>query len=147
MDFLGAASQQELVLNSHPYSVTSPPPPSPAPVMDELSSLSPDSIGLLFQSDGSFHLQCPPASLRVITATIRHQPPGGDQLTAYPLSSPKCPEHAAADLVMQLENPSATCCLGCPGATCTHGHSHVQTWNSLWTNCGLHRSPITEHCF
>ena len=42
--------------------------------------------------------------------------PGGGQLTALHLSSPKCPEHTATGLMIQLQSQSLTCDLGCPGA-------------------------------
>uniref|UniRef100_A0AAR2LA67 Tenascin R (restrictin, janusin) n=1 Tax=Pygocentrus nattereri TaxID=42514 RepID=A0AAR2LA67_PYGNA len=69
----------------------------------------------------------------------------GDQLTAQLLSLPECPVHMAASPLTRLQSQSLNCGLGCPGAMCTYGHPCVQTWCSLWTNCGLHRSPKTEH--
>lgn len=42
-----------------------------------------------------------------------NSPPGNDQLTAQLLSSP---EPKAVDPMIQLQNQSLTCDLGCPGA-------------------------------
>lgn len=53
------------------------------------------------------------------------------ELTIYPM--------------IRLQNQSSTCNLGCPCATCTFGHPYVRVCRSLWENCYLPRSPITEH--
>lgn len=40
-----------------------------------------------------------------------------DQLTAQPLSLPECPQHMATDLMIQWQNQSLTCDLGCCGSS------------------------------
>ncbi|TWW57327.1 hypothetical protein D4764_07G0000460 [Takifugu flavidus] len=54
-----------------------------------------------------------------------NSPPGGDQLTALPLFSPRCPEHAAANPMTRPQSRSSICSLRRPGAKCTCGRHYA----------------------
>ncbi|KAI3370454.1 hypothetical protein L3Q82_025218 [Scortum barcoo] len=64
---------------------------------------------------------CPTSS----SASGSNSPPGGDRLTAQPLSLPECPRHTAGDQMKRQQSRSSTSDLGCPGATCTDGHPYM----------------------
>ncbi len=64
---------------------------------------------------------CPASS----PAIGSNSPPGGDQLTAPPLSSPECPRHTAEGQMKRPQSRSSTYGLGCPDATCTGGHPYA----------------------
>ncbi len=53
---------------------------------------------------------CPASS----PAIGSNSPPGGDQLTAPPLSSPECPRHTAEGQIKRPQSRSSTYGLGCP---------------------------------
>lgn len=75
--------------------------------------------------------------------TGSNSPLGDDQLTAQSLSSPMCPEHMTTGLMIRLQKVIID--LHTRVSLC-HVHlwnPYVQTWCSLWTCCGLHRSPVT----
>ncbi|KAI3351224.1 hypothetical protein L3Q82_005778 [Scortum barcoo] len=59
------------------------------------------------------------------SASGANSPPGGDRLTAQPLSLPECPRHTAGDQMKPQQSRSSTSGLGCPGATCTDGHPYA----------------------
>ena len=64
-----------------------------------------------------------------------NSPPGHNQLTAQLLSSPKCPEHTALDLIRKLWSRSSIYGQECPDATCIYGHwclNMVFVMDKLW---------------
>ncbi|KAI3355685.1 hypothetical protein L3Q82_004277 [Scortum barcoo] len=60
------------------------------------------------------------------SASGANSPPGGDRLTAQPLSLPECPRRTAGD---QMKATTKSIIdlrpKGCPGATCTDGHPYA----------------------